>query len=270
MSCVSHIFTNKNGYKVCTSCGEAEKTHYWSKDRKNDAFSRNQPVPVPIKIHFNSKWYRLLNINSKYGKSKFIYVNDEVLCIVNQLPFSVNIRKELYSYIMNKKFTSFKEVWEAFYRIICIRDLPITTKEYISIINSKRNRKKSFKIFKPTHRNESVRKYYWYITKCIKKAQDIIGFSYKEGQDLYKIVFNYYILIRFKMLKSTNPILLIENLVYYTIRDKLKINQQVFNKTNFGLSSFCYITQLVKYLKEIKENNLDSPLSQKLVINTRN
>jgi hypothetical protein len=265
---MSHTFVNENGYKVCIECGEAEDTHYWSK-QDDEVFHRSEGITTK-NMSLNGNWRRLLNMNLKYVKSKYTYVNNEIIHILNQLPFSVSVRKDLYTYIMSKKLTSFIEVWDTFYKVICVQDLPITTEEYIDILNSERQRKKALKMFKPIHKVESIRKYYWYITKCIEKARKILDFPYEEGQDLYKIVFNYYNLIRFKMLKSTNPIRLIENLVYYAVRDKLEPNQQVFNKTNFGLSTFCYITQLIKYLKEVKQNKLDAPLSLKLRINARN
>lgn len=265
-------FINENGYSVCINCGitETEDNHYWSEDQNNhDVYKRNEIREISKKTKgLKKNWYYLLRINKMYIRSKsHVYV--EVLYILNQLPFTPKIKKDLYQYIISKNFKSYKDVWNAFYKIICDLDLPITTVEYIKILNAKR--KKAYNPFTKNNINTvKVRKYYWYITKSIEKARKILDFSHEQAHDLYKIVFNYYNLIRFGMFKSTNPINLIQNLVYYTIREILKPNQQVFNKNNFGLLTLCYITQLVKYIIEIKELNLDSEFSKKLTINARN
>ena len=169
--------------------------------------------------------------------------------------------------MINKKFKSQDEIREEFYNLICIYDLPITSSEFIEMLNTDRTQK-----FKPLTKlqNTKIRKYYWYITKQIEKARKMLNFSYEESQQAYKIVFNYYNLIRFKMLKSTNPTHLIHNLVYYTIRERLQPNQRHFNKTNFKIKNFSYITYLIRYLKEIKTSGLDSHFVETLNISKRN
>ena len=72
------------------------------------------------------------------------------------------------------------------------------------------------------------------------------------------------------MLKSSNPIHLIQNLVYYTVREKLQPNQQHFSKRNFEIMNYSYTNSLVKYLKEIKDLKLDSCFIEKLEISKRN
>ncbi len=273
---MSHTFTNKDGFSVCTHCGIIEeKTHYWSDDLTNEAFNRIENKQAgryynlsPPNQTFEWYWYNLLKINRRFSKDNSSYVNTEITYIFNQLPFSSEVKNKLHTYLRNKKLTSYKEVWDTIYKIICVLDLPLTTTDFLKILNTDRKRKKTFKPL--TTHNESIRKYYWYISKSIEKARKIMGFSHEQGQELYKLVYNYYNLIRFRLLKSANPILLIQNLTYYAIRDKLKPNQQVFNKNNFGISSFCFISRLVGYLKEIKELKLDFTLSQKLSINARN
>ena len=263
----NHNFFHENGYSVCTICGEAENSHYWHNDKIHEAINRIKPIQIG-KYQTNDKWKKLIRTNKKYTVNKSPYLTEEILEILNQLPLSSEVKGNLYSYLMRKKFKYLNEVWKNFYKLICINDLPITTTEFLKILqNGKRYKVKPFKKLQKV---ENGRKYYWYITKQLNKAQKILGFSPEEARKIYKIVFNYYNLIRFKMLKSSNPIHLIQNLVYYTVREKLQPNQQHFSKRNFEIINYSYTNSLVKYLKEIKDLKLDSCFIEKLEISKRN
>lgn len=269
-------FVIENGYNVCKCCGltDTENNHYWHKNQNLDVYIRSEMKEIKKDKKLNKNWYYLLKINKIYTSNKS-HTHTEIKYILNQFPLNDKRKTNLYQYLMSKNLKSNKEVWESFYKIICILDLPITTKEYIGILKKERNRRR---VFTPLTFNSntfntksiSVRKYYWYISKCINKAQKLLNLSHEEEQDIYKIVFNYYNLIRFRMLKSLNPIHLIQNLVYYTIRQQYQPNQQKFSKKNFGLQNLTYIAKLVNFLKEIKDMNLDSKIPTKLTINARN
>jgi len=265
---MSHNFVNENGYNVCHCCGEAFESHYWNKEQeKRDTYNRS--VPIQTKgFKPNYKWNRLLQINKRSSTKLSPFVYSEILCILNLLPLSPKVKKSLYNYILKRKITTYIGVCKTFYKLICKLDLPLTTTEYIKIL--KIGRKHRFKPLSNFKNMESLRKYYWYINRQIEKAKQILNFSPEEKEIIYKIVLNYYNLIRFKMLKSSNPIYLIQNLVYYTIRDKLEPIQTKFNKKNFGIRNISYITTLVKYLKEVKDLKLDSIFTEKLKINKRN
>ncbi len=263
---MSHVFIHKNGFNVCIHCGIAKDSHYWNKDQNDIVFDRD--TPKEEKYFMNGKWKKLLRKNKIYTMPFYYHAYTEILFIMNLLPFSNKIKIKLREYMINKKLTSCDAVIKNFYNMICRLDLPITSAEFLKIL--KNNKKQSFKPLTKLRKIENVRKYYWYINKQIEQAQKILDFSHIERQELYKIVLNYYNLIRFKMCKSSNPIYLIENLIYYAVREKLRPLQTHFNKTNFKIQNPSYITTLVKYLKEIKNNNLDSTFSKTLEISQRN
>jgi hypothetical protein len=262
----NHIFVHENGYQICSNCGEAESVHYWNEDSLTEVINRSQPIQTPS-YKINDKWKKLMRVNQIFAVEKSSYLTDEILKILNQLPLSSEVKGNLHNYLMKKRFKSYNEVCKAFYKLICINDLPLTTVEFIEILQTERKYK--VKILTKL-KGESVRKYYWYITKQIEKAREILNFSPEESQQIFKIVFNYYNLIRFKMLKASNPTHLIQNLVYYTIRDKLRPNQQHFSKRNFELKDYSYISRLVRILKKIKDLGLDSCFVEKLEISNRN
>lgn len=265
--CIHH-FVNKNGYSCCINCGEAERTHYWSKDLLHDAIINIKPIRTANYQQFSRKWKHLMRMNKIYGKKKTHYLAKEIFKILNQFHLSHKVKGNIYSYMMGKSFSSYNEVCKTFYELICVNDLPITSKEFIKILQAEKKTK--FKMFTVLNGVENARKYHWYISKQIEKAKEILNFSHEEGQEIYKIVLNYYNLIRFKLLKSSNPTYLIHNLVYYTVRNKLQPNQQHFGKRIFGLKDFSYVNRLVKCLEEIKDKKLDSLFTEKLEINCRN
>jgi len=262
---MTHNFVYNNGYKCCIKCGESEKSHYWNDDLTYETINR-ELYKQPIKKIKDNKWKTLLYRSHLFLNETPHFLHKKILEILNILPLSLKAKKNLYIYIISKKYKSYNEIRKAFYNIICIHDLPITSKKFVKILNTDTVQK-----FKPLTklRNTSVRKYYWYISKQIENARKIINFSYEESQDIYKIVFDYYNLIRFKMLKSPNPIYLIHNLVYYTIREKIQPNQQHFNKNNFKIKDLAFITSLIKILKEIKSKNLDSNFIETLQVKNR-
>jgi len=263
---IEHKFVYENGYHVCCNCGIAKDSHYWDKDQSDMVFDRNKPKEE--KYFMNNKWKNLLRKNNIYTMPFYYHAYTEILFIVNLLPFPDKMKKNLREYMISKKFKSCNDVIKNFYKLICKLDLPITSAEFLEILKS--NKKQGFKPLTKLRNVENVRKYYWYINKQIEQARKILNFSNTEKQELYKIVLNYYNLIRFKMCKSSNPIYLIENLIYYTIREKLRPLQTHFNKNNFKIQNPSYITTLVKFLKEIKKNNLDSSFSETLEISQRN
>ena len=264
---MTHNFVYNNGYKSCIECGECEKIDYWNEDLNYEVINRETYRQSSKRKLKNSKWKRYLHINNRYLTNTSHLIHRKILDTLNIIPLSSKTKKKLYKYMINKKFKSSSEINEAFYNIICIHDFPITSTEFINMLNIDKTQK-----FKPLTKlkNTNVRKYYWYITKQIEKARKMLNFSYEESQQVYKIVFNYYNLIRFKMLKSTNPIHLIHNLVYYTIREKLQPNQRHFNKINFEIINLSYITYLIGYLREIKISGLDSNFIETLQISKRN
>ena len=268
--CIHH-FVNENGYSCCTNCGEAKNIHYWSEDYLHDVIIRILPIHHYSKntnYSFNRKWKHLMRMNKIYGNKTNRYINEEILKILNLFPLSHEVKGNIYSYMMGKEFSSYNEVCKTFYELICVNDLPITSKEFIKILQAEKKTK--FKLLTKLNGVENARKYYWYITKQIEKARNILNFSHEEGQEIYKIVLDYYNLIRFKLLKSANPTYLIHNLVYYTVRERLHPNQQCFSKKSFEIENCSFVNRLVKYLKELKRLNLDSHLPIKLNISSRN
>lgn len=264
-----HIFINENGFKVCCNCGETERIHYWNSDQIDEVRNRDNFLTNNRKIYKNHKWNRLSKLNKIFVVNKNHFLYKEVLCILNLLPLSSEVKKNLHNYIIRKKLTSYKEVCKTFYKLIYTLDLPLTSTEFIEILHIV-GRKHKYKPLTKLQNIESVRKYYWYITKMVEKAKKMLNFSPEDAQTIFLIVFNYYNLIRFKMLKSPNPIYLIQNLVYYTIREKYHPVQTKFNKRNFEIMNLSFLTYLIRYLKEIKKSNLDSCFPEKLVISKRN
>lgn len=264
---MSHNFIDENGFKVCTHCGETEEEHYWNKNQINEIKNRTLPIPI-IKKHINNKWKRLLRMSTIFTATKSHSVYNEILCLINLLPLSSKIKMNLSEFIMKKNLRTTNEIYETVYKVICTLDLPITTTEYLEILHIDKSHR--YKPLTKIDNIENIRKYYWYITKSVEKAKKLLNFSPEEAEKIEKITFNYYNLIRFKMLKSPNPIYLIQNLVYYTIREKLKPVQTQFNKTNFEITNFSFMSSLIKYLVEIKKSNLDSCFFEKLEISERN
>jgi hypothetical protein len=271
---MSHIFINENGYQVCKHCGIAESTHYWNKDQTSEIMKRFTPIKTAKynktgKYHKSeAEWNRLLQLNSRLTTDISHFLYKEIIILLNMLPLSSEIKKNIHNYLIKKNLKSYRELIDAFYRLICIHDLPLTSVEFLEILQIGREYK--FKPLTKLSNMESTRKYYWYITKQIEKAKKILNFSNEDTQRIYKIVLNYYNLIRFKMLKSSNPIYLIQNLVYYTIREKLQPNQHNFSKRNFEVQNSSFMTSIIKFLQEIKNLKLDSNFSEKLKISKRN
>jgi len=265
---MSHIYVNENGNRVCKHCGEAEIAHYWNNDQTYEIMKRFTPIQTVKDKKLDVKWKRLLQLNSRLTLDMNHHLYIEILTILNLLPLSSGIKKQLHSYMINKNFKSYKQVYETFYKLICIHDFPLTSTEFLKILNT--GKKNRYKPLTKIQNVESVRKYYWYITEQIEKARKILDFSHEDGQRIYKIVFDYYNLIRFKMLKALNPTYLIHNLIYYTIREKLRPNQSRFNKRNFEIVNTSFISTLIRCLKEIKVSKTDSKFAEKLKISKRN
>ena len=268
MSCEKHSFVNEHGYKCCISCGISILEHYWNDDLTHEANERNMSTTRPKFMRYNKDWKRLSNLNKNLTTAIPNHIYREILTVINALPLSSVVKKNLHNYMTSMKIRSYDEVCKTFYNLICKHDLPITTSDFIDILQS--GKKYRYKLLTKLRNVSNVRRYYWYINKEVQKAKELIELSNEESQDIYKIVLNYYNLIRFKMLKTSNPISLIQNLVYYTIREIFRPNQKVFNKRVFGLTNVSYITTLVRYLKEIRIRDLDSQFSERLLISKRN
>ena len=236
-------------------------------NKKHEILERNIPI-LPKRFRPNDRWRVLLQKNKFYTAKIHNWIYKEVMLILNVLPLSSNAKYELFVYLSNKNITSYNELCAILYDIVCRRDLPITTADFLNVLQD--DRKYKFKLCTKIEKMSSVRKYYWYINKLTEKAKKILNLSHEEAQRIYKIVLNYYNLIRFKMLKSSNPINLIQTLIYYTVREKIQPNQQKFNKRNFGMTNFVFTTYLVRFLIEIKQKNLDCNFFEKLEISKRN
>ena len=274
MSECEHTYINNSGFKCCTHCGIAKNTHYWNEDQTYELLSRSTPprffrVKNQFNYKTNRKWERLLTVDRNFTTGISGHLFNEVLSILQLLPLTPERKNDVYNYILNKKFTSYQEVCEAFYKLLHIHDLPLTTKEFLEIL--KNGRKHDYKLLTRIKDNTKIiRKYYWYISKQMEIARKILNFSYEESQEIYKIVFDYYNLIRFKMFKASNPTTLIKNLIYYTIRERMQPNQHIFSKDSFGLKNLSFIQSIIRYLKEIKKLKLDKNFVEKLEISIRN
>ncbi len=270
MTCNEHNFINENGFKCCITCGIATREHYWCIDLTRESCKNNILALRPMFFFSPHKnWKRLLQTNTNFTAEMSSFIHIEILNILNLLPFSSKTKKDLYNYIIKKKIKSYDEVCKIFYTLICKLDLPIITKDFIKILHyGRKDKYKPLTKLKNIKNITNIRKYYWYIGKQVEKAKEILNLSNEEAQDIYKIVLNYYNLIRFKMLKTSNPISLIQNLIYYTIREIIQPNQKTFNKRNFEIINILYMsTTLINYFKEIKAKELDSCFIEKLTFN---
>jgi len=216
MSCEEHSFINENGFKCCTSCGIALTEMYWDNEHKKHEFGLRQRAIVMSNYTHNTHWRRLLRLNNNSNAIMPSFIYKEVLAILNLLPIAPTLKRDFHTYITNMKIKSYDELCKVFYDLVCKHDLPITTADFIKTLRT--GRKHDYKLLTKLKSVEYIRKYYWYINKLMHKAKELLNLSNEETQHIYKIVFNYYNLIRFRMYKSSNPVYLIQNLIYYTIR----------------------------------------------------
>jgi len=241
MDCKEHDFKTESGYSVCRNCGFSKRAiHYNNKNQEIiSKLSENELEILKMlkkasymKFPKNSQFYRMLKINyhaelNDKPLTPFQYLRLQL--ILGRLNINPNLKKNITREIESKKPKHITEIYNLLYTITSKQDLPITYTELKEVIDSFTDKKTFFKPLQMENLKQlSVRKYYWYISKTIEEKCDYM--TKQEKMKFYRIVKNYYDLIRFKLSYGCNPTILINFLLYKSVNqllDKRKLKNRL-------------------------------------------
>lgn len=255
-----HQYVYENGYKICVNCGIAETETYFNIEcRKIEENNKNSRKRV-LTTSNSQNWNRLLRIDKYkekvFTKSRFYLVLNLLTEYLNDTQIELLKVKVLQFHKLNRIKDVYKAVYEECYK----NDFSITSKELTDVFQEF-SKNTYFKILQDTSNLEIIRKYYWLINKTLNKCQ----LSMENHMRCYKMVYNYYRLIRFGMNSGINPVLLIKTISYFTLKyvDWENRKTQEF----FGIeSNHPEIAKFKNYMIKIKERNLDKKILDKLEI----
>lgn len=245
--------------KVCNICGIAETRIYYNEKYKSIEESNTSKIRS-WKNTNNHNGKRLFKVDQYkeniYTKSRFYLVLNLFTEYLNNTQIEI-LKKKILQF---NKLNKIKDVYRAIYEECYKNDFPITSKELIDIFQEF-SKNTYFKIFQDTSNLEVIRKYYWLINRTLNKCQ----LSMENHMRCYKMVYNYYNLIRFGMNSGINPILLINTITYFSLKYVDWKNRKTQNF--FGIeSNHPEIVKFKEYMIIIKERNLDKKILDKLVI----
>lgn len=224
-----HEFVQRNGFKVCKNCGlvgdkiqfhTPTAVHHYGKKKRRE-----------IKVRFDGDIdNNLKRVLSRDWNDK-TYIKQRVSRLLSHLARHLNEKqiefiKRRIGYVQNRT-----ELHRKIYEIIVKHDLPITTKKVKHILKSYAGKK-----FREYNLNLGyMRKYFW----LINKLTHIPNISNEERVKAYRVIYNYYIYIRFKLRKNFNPPNLIRALtyIYFKHNCRTKVKLSMFNLAGNVISS---------------------------------
>jgi hypothetical protein len=195
--------------------------------------------------------------------------------ILDKLRMSSKQKKDILEEIKKEKPKNIREMINCLYRIIAINDLPYTYKELYDIVNSFTEDRKNFNAFSLNSLKTAKRRtYYWYISKTLEDKCTYL--TNEEKMKVYKIVKNYYDLLRFKMNIGSNPIVLLNYLIWQTVKQKIsqkelkkRLKRDIGHFTSrkyFDNPQLASTPRIKETFKQIKDNNLDNSFEEKLLL----
>lgn len=218
MTCEHKNWIFKDGYKVCTDCGEIDDEEIQIMSYKN--IEEENVVNIPqVKLSGDMKRRLLLdkhygNPNVKWIIGEIWWVDQKIKQLINSFDLSNKVKKSLESYIRLKNPENNEDIIKSFLNYVKNKNLPITNAEIWNVIKELREGKVIFK-------EEIIpnRDYSFYIYKILSRFDFIKG---EKMQQYYNIIKKQYDIVLNSRFSNIHKTKLIEALCYFFINKECK------------------------------------------------
>lgn len=259
-----HNIIKKNGYIVCNKCGETFDRDIRDTLKYNFDEARNSSS----KKEFNQskelrRAQRNITKNSNLGKINVGFYFLRLKTLIDNLEINEiqkkKIREKIMKLLERGGITNLKQMYIRLFQLIVKFNYPITAVEYITQIKEISEylpRETRFKIFA-----EDNRKHFWYISKFLSK----FDLDEEEFMFAYRIIYNYYRLVLSKINYSFDRLIMIRQLVYYTLKQYINQYEKIEKyEETFEILSSSRTTYRQQIFKKIKNQNWDCKIPNKL------